>query len=152
MNNNIQELYEKYYSVVYKYFRKKIGENDAEDLTQQTFIKLLTWISTIDKMYSPKSLVFTVANSVLCDYLRKKQIIENAISIVSFDELLNVTDNYDFTNEIEYSSYFNKLSECEKHIVELKVEGYNSTEIGKKLNLTSSTVRTYLEKIRKKLK
>ncbi len=38
MYNNIQELYEKYYSAVYKYFRKKIGENDAEDLTQQTLL------------------------------------------------------------------------------------------------------------------
>ena len=44
MNNIIQELYEEYYTAVYKYFRKKVGENDAEDLTQQTFVKLLAWI------------------------------------------------------------------------------------------------------------
>ena len=150
--NNFSSFYEEYYSAVYKYFCKRVGENDAEDLTQQTFVKLLAWIGCIDQIRSKKAFIFKVANSVLCDYLRKKQVLENAISIVSFDELLNFTDNYDFTNEIEYSSYFNKLSEREKRIVELKIEGYNSTEIGKKLNLSSSTVRTYLEKIRKKLK
>ena len=150
--NNFSSFYEEYYSVVYKYFRKRAGENDAEDLTQQTFVKLLAWIGCIDQIRSKKAFIFKVANNVLFDYFRNKQIIENAISTVSFDELLNFTDNYDFTNEIEYSSYFNKLSEREKHIVELKFEGYNSTEIGKKLNLSSSTVRTYFEKIRKKLK
>ncbi len=150
--NNFSNFYEEYYSAVFKYFRKRVGENDAEDLTQQTFVKLLTWISCLDQIRSKKALIFKVANSVLCDYLRNKQIIENAISAVSFDELYNYSDNYDFTNEIEASSYLNILSEREKRIVELKIEGYNSTEIGKKLNLSASTVRTYLEKIRKKLK
>ncbi len=150
--NNFSKLYEEYYSAVYKYFRKKIGENDAEDLTQQTFVKLLAWIGCIDQIRSEKALIFKVANSVLCDYLRNKQIIENAVSAVSFDELYNYTDNYDFTNEIESSSYFNKLSEREKRIVELKIEGYNSTEIGKKLGISGSTIRTYLENIKKKLR
>lgn len=150
--NNFSKLYEEYYTAVYKYFRKKVGENDAEDLTQQTFVKLLAWIGCIDQIRSKKAMIFKVANSVLCDYLRKKQLLEKAISAVSFDELYNYTDNYDFTNEIEASTYLNKLSKREKKIVELKIEGYTSTEIGKKLNLSASTVRTYLEKIRKKLK
>lgn len=147
--DNFSKLYEEYYTAVYKYFRKKVGENDAEDLTQQTFVKLLAWIGCIDQIRSKKAMIFKVANSVLCDYLRNKKLLENA---VSFDELYNYTDNYDFTNEIEASSYFNKLSKRETRIVELKIEGYNSTEIGKKLNISASTVRTYSEKIRKKLK
>lgn len=145
---NFSKLYEEYYTAVLKYFRKKIGENDAEDLTQQTFVKLLAWIGCIDQIRSPKAMIFKVANSVLCDYLRNKKQFENAIS---FDELYDYADNYDFTNEVEASTYFNKLSNREKKIVELKIEGYNSTEIGKKLNISASTVRTYLEKIRKKL-
>lgn len=151
MNNNIQELYEKYYPDVYKYFRKKIGENEAEDLTQQTFVKLLTWIGCIDKMRSPKSLVFTVAKSVLFDYYRKKQTIENAISCVSFDEIYNYADSYDFSKEIESTDFMKSLTKREKRIIELKIEGYNSNEIGKKLGISSSTVRTHLENIRKKI-
>lgn len=147
--DNFSKLYEEYYTAIYKYFRKKVGENDAEDLTQQTFVKLLAWIGCIEKIRSKKAVIFKVANSVLCDHLRMKQIMENSIS---FDELYNYADNYDFTKEIEASDYYKKLSKCEKRIVELKIEGYNSTEIGKKLNISASTVRTYLEKIRNKLK
>ena len=44
MNNTIQILYEKYYSAVYKYFCKKTNQDDAEDLAQQTFLKLITYI------------------------------------------------------------------------------------------------------------
>lgn len=147
--DNFSKLYEEYYTAVYKYFRKKVGENDAEDLTQQTFVKLLAWIGCIDKIHSKKAFIFKIANSVLCDYLRKKKLLEN---VISFDELYNYTDNYDFTKEIEASDYYKKLSKREKRIVELKIEGYNSTEIGRRLNISASTVRTYLEKIKKKLK
>ncbi len=150
--NGFYEIYNEYYTAVYKYFRKKIGENDAEDLTQQTFIKLLTWIGCIDQIRSKKSFVFKVANSVLCDYLRNKKIIENAISLIPFDELYNYADKYDFTKEIEATDCYKKLSIREKRIVELKSEGYNSNEIGKMLGISGSTVRTYLENIRKKLK
>lgn len=149
MKNTVQELYEKYYSAVYKYFCKNTNQDDAEDLAQQTFLKLITYISCIDKIRSPKSLVFTVAKSVLSDYFRNKKLLEIA---VSFDELYDYADSYDFTKEIESTDYYKKLSKREKSIVELKIEGYNSAEIGKKLNLSASTVRTYLEKIRKKLK
>lgn len=151
MNNNIQNLYEEYYSAVYKYFCKKTNQDDAEDLTQQTFVKLITYISCIDKIRSPKSLVLTVAKSVLYDYYRKKQIIENVISYVSFDELYNYIDNYDFSKDVESTEILKKLTKRERRIVELKVEGYNSTQIGKKLGLSASTIRTYIENIRKKI-
>lgn len=150
--SNFSNLYEEYYTAVYKYFRKKVGENDAEDLTQQTFVKLLAWIGCIEQIRSKKAFIFKIANSVLCDHFRKKQIIENAISTVSFDELYDYTDNYDFTKEIEASDCYKILSKREKRIVELKMDGYNSAEIGRKLNISASTVRTHLEKIRKKLK
>ncbi len=148
MNNTIQELYEKYYSAVYKYFCKQTNPDDAEDLAQQTFVKLITYITCIDKIRSPKSLIFTVAKSVLCDYLRTKKLLELS---VSFGEIYDYADNYDFTNEIESTDFLNKLTKRERQIVELKVQGYNSTEISKKLGIAGSTVRTYLENIRKKI-
>ncbi len=146
---NISRLYEEYYTTVYKYFRKRIGENDAEDLTQQTFIKLMAWSGCIDNIRSVKAFILKISNSVLCDYLRNKKLLENA---VSFDELYNYADNYDFAEDIESNDYLKKLSKKEKQILELKIQGYNSAEIGKKLCISSSTVRTYLEKIRKKLR
>lgn len=149
MDSTIQKLYEKYYYTVYKYFCKKTNQDDAEDLAQQTFLKLITYISCIDKIRSPKSLVFTVAKSVLSDYFRNKKMLEIA---VSFDELYDYTDNYDFTNEIEYRDFLNKLTKREQQIVELKGQGYNSKEIGEKLGISGSTVRTYLENIRKKIR
>lgn len=149
MNNSIQELYEKYYSAVYKYFCKKTNQHDAEDLTQQTFVKLITYIACIDKIRSPKSLVFTVAKSVLCDYLRHKKLLENS---VSFDELYDYADNYDFSKDIESTDILKKLNKREQQIVKLKIDGYNSTQIGDKLGISASTVRTYLENIRKKIR
>lgn len=125
------------------FFCKKTNQDDAEDLTQQTFVKLITYISCIDKIRSPKSLIFTVAKSVLSDYYRNRKIFEMA---VSFDELYDYADSYDFSKEIESSCYLDRLSKRERTIVELKVDGYNSSEIGKKHGISASTVRTYMEK------
>lgn len=71
---------------------------------------------------------------------------------VSFDELYDYADNYDFSKDVESSYYLDKLSSKERTIAKLKMEGYNSTEIGKKLGISASTVRTHLENIRKKLR
>lgn len=149
MNINIQNLYEEYYSALYKYFCKKTNQDDAEDLAQQTFVKLMTYITCIDKIRSPKSLVFTVAKSVLSDYYRNKKMLEIAIS---FDELYDYADSYDFSKDIETTDFLNKLTKREQQIVDLKIQGYNSKEIGEKLCVSGSTVRTYLESIRKKLR
>ena len=93
--------------------------------------------------------MFTVAKSVLSDYYRNKKTLEFAIA---FDELYDYTDNYDFTDEIESTDFLNKLTKRERQIVELKIKGYNSKEIGEKLGVSGSTIRTYLENIRKKIK
>ncbi|MBR5827022.1 MAG: sigma-70 family RNA polymerase sigma factor [Clostridia bacterium] len=149
MNNNIQELYEKYYPAVYKYFCKKIGENDAEDLAQQTYVKILTWIGCVEKIRSPKAFIFKVAKSVLYDYLRKKMLMAQAIP---FDNLYDCADNHNFIEDVESSDALKSLSKQEQHIVTLKTEGYNSTEIGKILGVSGSTIRTHLQNIRKKIK
>lgn len=95
---------------------KKIGENDAEDLAQQTFVKLLTWIGCIDKIRSPRALIFKVAKCVLFDYLRRKMLLGQSIS---FDDLYNHSDNHDFTDDVDSSDLLNSLNEQERYIVKL---------------------------------
>lgn len=47
-NDNIvtvfNEIYDKYYKKIFAYFKKDFGKDDAEDLTQQTFMQLWAWL------------------------------------------------------------------------------------------------------------
>ncbi len=142
-------LYEKYYPQLIKYFSRRAPIDYAEDLAQKTFMNLWVYLPNIEAVKSEKSLIFTLAKNVLIDYLRAKKILDNAVNI---DELLGIQDNENFSNEVEFLADLEKLSSRDKKIIELRREGYNSIEIAKKLNLSPSTVRSHIQRIRKQLK
>ncbi len=148
-SEKFEALYKKYYPLVQGYFRKRTGETDAEDLTQQTFMNLWLWLIKPKDIKSEKSFVFTIAKNVLADYFRAKRLSTEDIDIES---LFDLSDGSDFTKGIELREAIGRLPERERAILQLKSDGYNSKEIGKLLGILPSTVRGILEKIRKKLK
>ncbi len=149
LGEKFDELYEKYYDAIYKYFSKRVNLSDAEDLTQQTFLKLWIWLPKFHEIKSEKAFIFTVAKNTLVDYFRLKKAMEKN---VDFESLFDIGSSEDFTKELEIKAAINKLSQKEKTIIGLKSDGYNSREIGENLKLSPSTIRTYIENIRKKLK
>jgi RNA polymerase sigma-70 factor (ECF subfamily) len=68
----VRFLYERHARSVYRYLRELVGRDDAEDLTQQVFLKLITQLGR----YEPRSDVpFSawlrrVAHNLAVDYLR----------------------------------------------------------------------------------
>ncbi len=68
----VRFLYERHARSVYRYLRRMVGPNDAEDLTQQVFLKLITQLGR----YQPRSDVpflawlLRIAHNLAVDYLR----------------------------------------------------------------------------------
>ncbi len=149
ISEKFNELYKKYYTAVYKYFCRRVDTNDAEELAQQTFMKLWLWLIKLKTIKNEKSFIFTIAKNVLTDYFRLKRISQGNISI---EDVFDLCDENDFRKETELNFIINRLSEKEQEIIRLKIEGYNSREIGKILGMFPSTVRSKIEKIRKYLK
>ena len=68
------ELWEKYNKRVYYYFRRQFDEDTAEDLCQQTFMKVWQYLcSYCGKIQKPRPWIFAVAKNVKNDYLRTVQ-------------------------------------------------------------------------------
>ena len=67
-------LYEEYFDKIYRYIALKTGNRvEAEDMTQQVFIKALNSISSYKWKGSPFSAwLFRIAHNQMVDYLRKK--------------------------------------------------------------------------------
>lgn len=142
-------LYKEYYQPVCKYFQKRYAESEAEDMAQETFMRLWAWAGCGDSVRNEKSLVFSVAKSVLCDRLRRRDLLAQSEQI---DEMLNVQSRDNVELAVEMSNLLCSLSEEERAVIELKNMGYKSAEIGKKLGISASAARTRLQQVRKKLK
>jgi RNA polymerase sigma-70 factor (ECF subfamily) len=143
------EIYEEYYKKILQYFKKDFSNEDAEDLTQQTFMQLWSWIPNGYAVQNKKALIYRIAKNVKYDKFRK-----NALMLESMllPETFDVQDANNFCKIIDLKLTISKLSPKEQQFLLLSLDGYNSTEIGKMLNVSSSAVRTRLQKIRNKIK
>lgn len=149
-NQNIisqfNHIYERYYKSVKSYFAKRFDASEADDLTQITFMKLWSYLPNQQSIRNEKSLIFSIAKSVLYDRLRQKSIDSSELSEI---ELI---DKNDFTLSIELQVLISKLPTKDKELLELKRIGMSSREIAKIQGTKASTVRSRLQKIKSDLK
>ncbi len=88
-------LLDTFWMYVYNYQLKKTqNENDAEDITIQTFSKAFDKIYTFDENYTFKTWLISISKNVYIDFLRKKK---SSISIKTTqkqeDRIYLVADN-----------------------------------------------------------
>jgi len=69
------QLYEEYFDKIYRYITLRIGDQaEAEDMTQQVFVKVLHSISSFKWKGIPFSAwLFRIAHNQVVDYLRKRK-------------------------------------------------------------------------------
>lgn len=156
MNHNqnsvtlFNELYEKYYKKVLAYFKKDFDNGEAEDLAQQTFLQLWSWIPNMQFVKNKKAYIFKIAKNVRCDRFRQKALMINTISITDAFEVPEpsvFTDNMDLRISLGA-----ELTYQDRQLIVMKEQGLNSKEMGKILGISASAVRSRLQALRKKIK
>jgi RNA polymerase sigma factor (sigma-70 family) len=140
-----ENLYGLYFKKVYSYFSICFNSFIAEDLSQQTFLKLWKYLkyNNYCEPQSWKAWIFRVAINVKNDFLRSKQIAPK-----EFEYSESIDSEYfvsDITlDTIAIKQAFGKLSMQEKELLTLKSFGLTSKEIGILLNVSDSTIRSRL--------
>lgn len=142
------EIYEKYYKKIFRYFRRDFSFDDAEDLTQQTFLQLWGWLPRTDSVRSGGALIYSIARNVRADRYRNTAFMLETAAIYDFVE---VPDSSSRIDEVETRLAIDVLSVKERELLLMKTRGYTSEEIGKEFGISASAARTRLQKIRKKL-
>ncbi len=142
------DIYDKYYNKILRYFKKDFSVDDAEDLTQQTFLQLWSWIPNVQAIKNSKALIWQIAKNVRNDRFRK-----NAITLESYllADKFDFVDTNNYTDLIEMRLTIQRLSVKEQQLMYLKAQGFNSEEIGKAFGISASAIRTRLQKIKRKL-
>ena len=142
-------------------FRMVNNIEDAEDLTQDTFIKIYKKLHTFDPDQSFSNWVFAIAANTTRDFFRKKKrrkelfIIDDPKN--SFETIYispaykGLRSKSEIKIDLEFA--FKKIKPIYKTIILLCYkEGLTYKEISKKLKLPLNTVKTYLYRAKQTLK
>ncbi|HET7361877.1 MAG TPA: sigma-70 family RNA polymerase sigma factor [Salinimicrobium sp.] len=88
-------LLDRYWNDVYGFQLKRIqNENDAEDVTIQTFSRAFDKLDTFDPSYSFKTWLITISKNIHIDLLRKKKAsIRSQTTYEEDDEVYGIADD-----------------------------------------------------------
>jgi len=121
------QLYEEHFDKIYRYVALRIGDRaEAEDITQQVFLKALRSISSFRWKGTPFSAwLFRIAHNQMVDHLRKKTkqatvpIDESAISSSNDPQLLIEQK----LNIEQLISATKRLTEAQREVISLRFAG-----------------------------
>lgn len=89
-NDDIEEIIREYYDDIYKYcYWKTKNSTDAQDITQETFLRFIQNLVNYVDMGKPKALLYTIAKNLCVNWQRKpshiplENIENNSSSIIS---------------------------------------------------------------------
>ena len=146
MKGTIERLVQKYSSMVLQIaYQYSFNKSEAEDITQEVFIKLYNNIKKIKNEKHIKAWLIRVTINLSIDYNRNYW----NKNTTSLDE------NYKYFDE-ETKDVFNELKKLTpeyRNIIYLYYyQGYKISEISEILSMNQNTVSSYLTRARKELK
>jgi RNA polymerase sigma-70 factor (family 1) len=147
-----QAVYDQYHAKLFHYFLKRTrAEEVAKELTQQSFIKLWRSRHTLSEAHNLDTQLFTIANSIFIDHLRK-QAVERKYQHHLEDDLDEQSSLicHSHTN-YESADYLDAVSEdlppIRKNVFMLKIaKGYSNKEIAEQLSVSIKTVEDHYSK------
>jgi len=141
------QLYEEHFDRIYRYVYLKVGNQaEAEDLTQEVFVKALEAIGSYKWRNSPfASWLFRIAHNRVVDYFRKqgkveKVVLEDDITLVSESNPALTAER-----QLEIEELINKVKKlppAQREVISLRFGAELSTaEVAKVLGKNTGTVK-----------
>ncbi|HOK56928.1 MAG TPA: RNA polymerase sigma factor [bacterium] len=147
---NFEELVKKYEKMVYGIaYRSLNNKQDAEDITQETFLIIYKKIKDLKKYNSLTNWIYTIALNLTREYMRKNYSKKNLYHILeSTLNIKNENNDSNYLKEIlkeKIKSSLEKLSSQQKEAIELKyLKDLKIKEISKIMNCKEGTVKVHL--------
>lgn len=157
-DRTVMQFYQLYRGPLLCYIYYRVHDfDDAEDMVQDIFVRLLTYEMGLDEK-TIKSFLFTIARNMVVDYLRHFYTKKEKLSYM-YDEMEMTTAQSADTDTLYhetmriYQSGKQQLSPKARKVYELSFE-QNMTidEISRTLSITYNTVECHLFLARRKLR
>lgn len=154
------ELIRLYYDYVYGFLLKSSGDEPlTEDLTQETFLKMIKSIEKYDPGGSAGfgTWLITIARNCLIDYLRRNRVITDNIDLLSIEDSGSVADEVE--RKLQYEELLaelNSLPPEQRLAIRLKyVEDMTLAQIAQRFGVQPKTIKSRIHdgtvKLRKRL-
>lgn len=165
-----RELIRRYERPVFSLIYRMVRDRElAEDLAQDTFIKVLNHIDRYRPEFKLSSWLFKIANNVAIDHLRRRQldtismdgsphaVTQDAIEATSFDVTVKQESALEEMEAKELGTSIERAiahlrPEYRSCIMLRHVEGRSYEEIATTLDLPLGTVKTYIHRARHELR
>lgn len=152
------EVYNRFHVKLFRYFLEKCRSREtARELTQLAFVKLWQSRHTLSEQHSIDAQCFTIANSVLIDYLRREAV-ERKRRLQLADDIVNQTLSSeafikDFESKDLLKAAAGDLPPVRRNIFLLKmIQGYSNKEIAEQLSISVKTVEDHYTKAIRQIK
>lgn len=146
-NEEILEIYDRQVDTVYRVcysYMKNAAE--AEDMTQETFLKLMSWGKPFENLRHEKAWLIVTASNLCKDSLKKWW--RRNEDIEDYDNL--AAEEVPMGNEV-LEAVMALPGEYKTVVYMYYYEGYTTVEIARHLTCPESTVRSRLARARKQL-
>ncbi len=153
------ELLKIYYRDIFAYLRRLCGSrHDAEDLTQQTFLKVWSSLDGFAGRSKFSTWLYRIAHNTFLDWLRKNAADTQSRPDQWWQECIDKNSD-PFANLVERQlaqrlyEAVDQLDEDRKHVVHLHYyQGLSISQTAKVLNIATSTVKYRLREVFKALR
>lgn len=152
-----EHLFNRYRDAIYRLFAQRLGStnDDADDLLQETFIKVYLNIDRYDSGYTFGQWVYTIARNTFIDFTRRSR------SDLPIDERFASPATTAPTPEesiinsqqrTQIERYMEELPEQYNTLFKLRfLDEYSYDEIAEKLHLPMGTVKTQIHRARERM-
>ena len=140
------KIYDELVKPVYRYIYYRVDPQIAEDLTEETFLKVWQNLKKYKQGKHPfSSWVFKIAHNLVCDYYRKNEVISE-IDENTADPKENFHPEHTITikfNQIQLRKAIKKLPENSQQVIILKyINELDNNEIAKTIGKSEGAIRT----------
>ena len=149
-------LFNRYREAIYRLFVQRLGgANDADDLLQETFIKVYINLHCYSPVYTFGQWVYTIARNTFIDYVRKRQDdlpIDERFSSPPPNTPTPEENVINRQQRTQIEQYLERLAPRYRRLVEMRFfDEYSYEEIAEKLALPLGTVKTQIHRAREQM-
>jgi len=156
-------IYDTYQPKILRYLSRFIGESEAEDLTQETFVKVHQSLGGFRGESQPSTWIYRIATNTALDKMRQpsfQQVDQVSVS----DEIVEAKISEGQKPSIEKGLIRDEMNDCIRGYIEKlpddyravlvlsEYEGLKNNEIADILGITLDTVKIRLHRAKAKLK
>ena len=142
-------LAQRFYNTIYCFIKKIIrSDEDAEDLTQETFLRVCRQDFSKKVWTNGYVYLFQIAKNLCLDRFRK-----NRKQEITFNIEMEKARRYIWAGPEAVDSLFSRLTEFEEKLVILRFgRGYSSKEISRRAKIPKRTLERRYNEIREKIR